>query len=117
MWEGQTDEATHWLAQSLAQEANPGIIIYEVVRLLFGLAEQANSHIHHAYAGLLRTQTDAALPAHPTFLCINHTLFVILRNLSPSLYSLLLCYNHSLPNFTRLTYRASMLRRSEHVRS
>ncbi len=136
MWEGQTDEATHWLAQSLAQEANPGIIIiYEVVRLfvaahlataqqqyqraalLVGLAEQANSHIHHAYAGLLRTQTDAALPAHPTFLCINHTLFVILRNLSPSLYSLLLCYNHSLRNFTRLTYRASMLRRSEHVRS
>jgi hypothetical protein len=49
------------------------------------------------------------LPAHPTFLCINHILFVILRNLSPSLYSLLLCYNHCLQNFTRLTYRASVL--------
>jgi len=28
---------------------------------LFGLAEQANSQIHHAYAGPLRTQSDAAL--------------------------------------------------------
>ena len=54
-------------------------LIYEVIRLfvaarvataqgqyqraatLFGLAEQANSQIHHAYAGPLRTQSDAAL--------------------------------------------------------
>jgi hypothetical protein len=41
------------------------------------------------------------LPAHPTFLCINHILFVILRNLSPSLYSLLLCYNHCLQTCVR----------------
>src|SRR6266508_3502906 len=80
LWEGQVDEAADWLAQSLRQEADPGIIIiYEVVRLyiaahlataqrqyrraaaLFGLAEQANSQIHHAYAGPLRTQTDVAL--------------------------------------------------------
>jgi hypothetical protein len=80
LWEGQTDEAADWLAQSLTQEANPGIIIiYEVVRLfvaahlamaqqqyqraalLFGLAEQANSQIHHAYAGPMRAQTDIAL--------------------------------------------------------
>ncbi len=34
LWEGQTDEAAQWLAQSLTQEADPGIIIiYEVVRL------------------------------------------------------------------------------------
>jgi hypothetical protein len=64
----------------LTQEAEPGIIIiYEVIRVfvaghlataqeryeraatLFGLAEQANSQIHHAYAGPLRTKTDAAL--------------------------------------------------------
>ena len=80
LWEGQVDEAADWLAQSLAHEANPGIIIiYEVVRLfvaahvaaaqgqyrraatLFGLAEQANSQIHGAYAGLLRTKSDTAL--------------------------------------------------------
>jgi predicted ATPase len=80
IWEGQTDEAADWLAKSLAQEADPGIIIiYEVIRLfvaarvataqgqyqraalLFGLAEQANSQIHHAYAGPLRIQTDVAL--------------------------------------------------------
>ena len=78
LWEGQTEEAADWLAQSLAYP-DPPIIIYEVVRLfvaarvataqgqyqraatLFGLAEQANSQIHHAYAGLLRTQTDVAL--------------------------------------------------------
>jgi tetratricopeptide (TPR) repeat protein len=80
LWEGQIDEVADWLAQSLTQEANPGIIIiYEVVRVfvaahlataqgqyrraatLFGLAEQANSQIHHAYAGPLRARTDAAL--------------------------------------------------------
>jgi predicted ATPase/DNA-binding XRE family transcriptional regulator len=80
LWEGQIDEAADWLARSVTQEADPGIIlIYEVVRLfvaarvataqrryqraatLFGLAEQANSQIHHAYAGPLRTQTDLAL--------------------------------------------------------
>jgi predicted ATPase/transcriptional regulator with XRE-family HTH domain len=80
LWEGQIDEAAQWLAQSLTQEAEPGIvIIYEVVRLymaarvataqqqyqraatLFGLAEQANSQIHHAYTGPLRAQADAAL--------------------------------------------------------
>jgi ATP/maltotriose-dependent transcriptional regulator MalT len=78
LWEGQTEEAADWLAQSLAYP-DPPIIIYEVVRLfvaarvataqgqyqraamLFGLAERANSQIHHAYAGLLRTQTDVAL--------------------------------------------------------
>jgi hypothetical protein len=80
LWEGQVDEAADWLAQSLAQEAEQGVlIIYEVIRMfvaahlataqgqyrraatLFGLAEQANSQIHHAYAGPLRIQTDAAL--------------------------------------------------------
>ena len=80
LWEDQTDEAADWLAQSLAQEADPGIIIiYEVIRLfvaarvataqgryqraatLFGLAEQANSQIHYVYAGPMCTQTDAAL--------------------------------------------------------
>jgi predicted ATPase/transcriptional regulator with XRE-family HTH domain len=78
LWEGKTEEAADWLAQSLAYP-DPPIIIYEVVRLfvaahlataqgqyrraatLFGLAEQANSQIHHAYAGPLRTKTDAAL--------------------------------------------------------
>jgi hypothetical protein len=80
LWEGNVDEAAHWLAQSLTQEAEPGIIIiYEVIRVfvaahlataqgryhraatLFGLAEQANSQIHYVYAGPMRTQTDAAL--------------------------------------------------------
>jgi hypothetical protein len=78
LWEGQTEEAADWLAQSLAYP-DPPIIIYEVVRLfvaahlataqgqyrraatLFGLAEQANSQIHDAYAGPLRTRTDIAL--------------------------------------------------------
>ncbi len=78
LWEGQIDEAVDWLTQSLAY-TDPGIIIYEVVRvfvaarvataqgqyqraaLLFGLAEQTNSQIHHAYAGPLRTQADVAL--------------------------------------------------------
>jgi len=80
LWEGHTDEAADWLAQSLTQESDPGIIIiYEVIRVfvaarvateqgqyrraatLFGLAERANSQIHHAYAGLLRVQADVAL--------------------------------------------------------
>lgn len=80
LWEGQVDEAAQWLAQSLTQEAEKGIVnIYEVVRLsvaarvataqgqyrraatLFGLAEQANSVIHHAYAGPLRRWSDVAL--------------------------------------------------------
>ncbi len=80
LWEGQIDEAANWLAQSLIQEADPGIIIiYEVIRLfiaaqlataqqqyeraatLFGLAEQANSQIHHVYAGPMRAQADIAL--------------------------------------------------------
>jgi ATP/maltotriose-dependent transcriptional regulator MalT len=78
LWEDQTDEAADWLTQSLAH-TDPGIIIYEIIRLfvaarvataqgqyqraatLFGLAEQANSQIHHAYAGPLRTPTDVAL--------------------------------------------------------
>jgi hypothetical protein len=78
LWEGQTDEAADWLAQSLAYP-DPPIIIYEVVRLfvaarvataqgqyqraaiLFGLAEHANSQIHQAYAGPLRKRTDVAL--------------------------------------------------------
>jgi len=86
LWEGQIDEAAQWLAQSLTREANPGIIIYEVVRLfvaarlataqqqyeraalLFGLAEQVNSQIHHAYAGLLRVPADAALATVQTSL-------------------------------------------------
>ncbi len=80
LWEGQIDQAAHWLAQSLTQEADPGIIlIYEVVRLhvaarlataqqqyeraalLFGLAEQANRQIHYAYSGPIRSLADAAL--------------------------------------------------------
>lgn len=80
LWEGQIDQAAQWLAQSLTQEADTGkIIIYEVVRLfvaarlataqqqykraalLFGLAEQANSQIHHAYTVPLRLPADAAL--------------------------------------------------------
>jgi predicted ATPase/transcriptional regulator with XRE-family HTH domain len=78
LWEGQIDEAAHWLTQSLAH-ADPGIIIYEVVRLfvaarvataqgqyqraamLFGLAEQVNSQIHRAYAGPLCAPADIAL--------------------------------------------------------
>ncbi len=47
------DKQPHHLATAQAQ--------YQRAALLFGLAEQANSQIHHAYAGLLRTQTDAAL--------------------------------------------------------
>jgi hypothetical protein len=34
---------------------------YPHAAMLFGLAEQANSQIHHAYAGPLRTQADIAL--------------------------------------------------------
>jgi len=36
--------------------------------LLFGLAEQVNSQIHHAYAGLLRVPADAALATVQTSL-------------------------------------------------
>ncbi len=80
LWEGELDQAAHWLAQSLAYHANAGAItIYEVGRLLvaarlataqqqhrraatlFGLAEQAHSHIHYVYAGPVRAQVDAAL--------------------------------------------------------
>ena len=34
---------------------------YERAAMLFGLAEQANSQTHHAYAGPLRSHTDTAL--------------------------------------------------------
>jgi tetratricopeptide (TPR) repeat protein len=80
LWEGELDQAAHWLAQSLAYHANAGAItIYEVGRLfvaarlataqqqhrraamLFGLAEQAHSHIHYVYTGPVRAQVDAAL--------------------------------------------------------
>jgi non-specific serine/threonine protein kinase len=78
--EGKLDEAEQWLAQSLAYHADPyRLSVDQVGRLwvaarlataqqhypraatLFGVAEQAHSHIHSVIAGPMRTLAVAAL--------------------------------------------------------
>ena len=80
LWEGDMEQAAHWLGQNLAYSATPQRNnFYEVMRLwvaarlataqqqylraatLFGLAEQMHSQIHYAIAGPMRTLADAAL--------------------------------------------------------
>jgi predicted ATPase/DNA-binding SARP family transcriptional activator len=80
LWEGELDQAVQWLGQSLTYHPDPrSITIYEVERLfiaarlasaqqhyyraatLFGLAEQAHSHIHYMSVGPMRALVDAAL--------------------------------------------------------
>ena len=80
LWENDCEQAAHWLAQSMAHDADPHkITIYAVIRLwvaarlataqqqyqraatLFGLAEQMHGQIHHAIAGPMRTLAAAAL--------------------------------------------------------
>jgi predicted ATPase len=79
LWEGEIEQAEHWLVQSLDHQAEPyRITIFQVTRLfvaarlataqqylraatLFGLADQAHSQIHYAIAGPMRTLAEAAL--------------------------------------------------------
>jgi len=80
LWEEELAQAEQWLAQSLAYYTEPQQIrIEQVKRLLiaarlavaqqhyqraatlFGLAEQAHSHIHHVISGPMRDLADAAL--------------------------------------------------------
>jgi hypothetical protein len=82
LWEGALDQAAHWLAQSLAYQADPRrITIDQVERLwvaarlaaaqqhhrraakLFGLAEQMRRHVHYELVGPVRPLVDAALAA------------------------------------------------------
>ena len=74
------DKAEEWLAQSLGYHADPDSITttelqrlwvaarlataqqqYQRATMLFGLADQAHSQIHHAIGGPIRTLADAAL--------------------------------------------------------
>jgi DNA-binding NarL/FixJ family response regulator len=80
LWEGNLDQAEHWLAQSLAYQADANwITIEQVERLwvaarlataqhhflraatLFGLAEQVRSHMNYELVGPVRRLVDAAL--------------------------------------------------------
>lgn len=80
LWEGLVDEAAQWLAQSLANHADPQwITIHEVTLVwvaarlataqqqylraatLFGLADQAHSQVHYAIGGPMRALANAAL--------------------------------------------------------
>ena len=80
LWEGDLEQAAHWLAQSLAHDADPHkITIYEVMRLfvaarlataqqiyeraatLFGLANQMHGEIKYAIGGPMCALADAAL--------------------------------------------------------
>jgi len=80
LWEGDLEQSTQWLAQSVAYDADPRkITIYAVMRLwvaarlataeqqyqhaatLFGLADQAHSQIHYVIGGPMRALADAAL--------------------------------------------------------
>lgn len=80
LWEGDVEQAAHWLTQSLGHQADPQrITIFQVTRLfvaarvataqqqylraatLFGLADQVHSYIHYAIAGPMRALADAAL--------------------------------------------------------
>ncbi|MFN8491778.1 MAG: BTAD domain-containing putative transcriptional regulator [Caldilineaceae bacterium] len=80
LWSGDLAEAAQWLAQSLRYYPNPRrITIHEVGRLwvaarlttaqqdyrraamLFGLADQMHSQVHHVIAGPMRDLAEAAL--------------------------------------------------------
>lgn len=80
LWTRELDQAEHWLAQSLAYQADPGrITIYEVGRLfvaarlatargayqraatLLGLAEQVRGHTRYELVEPVRSLVDTAL--------------------------------------------------------
>jgi ATP/maltotriose-dependent transcriptional regulator MalT len=80
LWTGEVEQAAHWLAQSLVYQAAPRRITrdeidlllvaarlataqgdYRRAAMLFGVSEQAHSHIHYVYAGPVHAQADAAL--------------------------------------------------------
>jgi len=80
LWEGNLEQAAHWLAQSLEQQTDPHrLTIFQVTRLfvaarlataqqqyqraamLFGLADQIHSQIHYVIAGPMRSLADVAL--------------------------------------------------------
>lgn len=80
LWEGDLEQAAHWLAQSLAYDVDPHkITIYAVGRLwvvarlataqhqylrattLFGLANQMHGEIKYAITGPIHAVADAAL--------------------------------------------------------
>ncbi|MFN8491782.1 MAG: hypothetical protein U0350_29550 [Caldilineaceae bacterium] len=79
LWEGDVEQAAHWLAQSLDHQMTPDrFAIFQVGRLflaarlataqqqyrraatLFGLAEQAHSRIHYVINGPMRALADEA---------------------------------------------------------
>lgn len=80
LWEGEVEQAAHWLAQSLAHQSDPGRRnIFQVGRLwvaarlataqqqyqraatLFGLAAALHSQIHDVIGGPMRALSDQAL--------------------------------------------------------
>jgi hypothetical protein len=80
LWEGEVEQAAHWLAQSLGHLVEPQrITMFQVTRLfvaarvataqeqylrattLFGLADKMHSHIHYVIGGPMRALADAAL--------------------------------------------------------
>jgi hypothetical protein len=80
LWEGEVEQAEHWLVQSLDHQAEPyRITIFQVTRLfvaarlaaaqqqyrraatLFGLADQISSHLAYVVAGPRRLAVDTAL--------------------------------------------------------
>jgi predicted ATPase/transcriptional regulator with XRE-family HTH domain len=80
LWEGALAQAAHWLAQSLAYDADPNWITFDLVErlwvaarlaaaqqwheraaTLFGLAEQVRGHLHYELVGPVRPLVDAAL--------------------------------------------------------
>jgi hypothetical protein len=80
LWEGEIEQAAHWLAQSLDHLADPHrITMFQITRLfvaarvataqqlylraapLFGVADQMHSHIQYAIGGPMRDLADAAL--------------------------------------------------------
>ncbi|MFN8445375.1 MAG: hypothetical protein U0175_31590 [Caldilineaceae bacterium] len=80
LWEGAIDQAGYWLAQSLTDGIQSARVTFDEVQqcwvaarlataqhqyqrsaTLFGLAEQAHSHIQHCINGPLRALADEAL--------------------------------------------------------
>lgn len=79
LWEGEVEQAAHWLAQSLEHQMTPArFTIFQVGRLLlaarlataqqqyqraatlFGFADQVHSHIHYVIGGPMRALANEA---------------------------------------------------------